>query len=329
MADPQAIAASMSGLTALAGEMAEMSRRLSVSIKHEQQLFQHLQTDIEALQASLHDASAKVDGSGNHLGDAMMRNVLERCAMVMQRLQNHLLFLQDAFSRAVSERVRLRSEIMATLRDVAETREQLQPFKTTIHMALQLRDLCVYQLFYIDKFTLTDLRNRAQSQTAATSIDAASLRADLLKLAAQSSYSSEPSYSAFDARQYVDFDHILLEKLIDNIAILGSGETSVPSSEAAAKTLDSFEAWLNSTHPHEQSAPASGFLPPTQDSSLKHSKIRLRVTGLNKAGAPGEACEEIDLAMTDYVGSAVEALLEKGNLPYHRRVPRVFKLTNN
>jgi hypothetical protein len=349
MAVPLSIAASIAGLIVLTGEMAKISRQVLVSVKQEHQLLQDLHTDIDALQAVLHSIPLKFHGTEDDLEQEMLHKVLQPCRNIMQRLQKHLLFLQDVFSQGVMRRVALRSRISTTMKEVAEGRKQLESFKTALNIALHLQSLCVLSL-YISINMLTKEINRAQTETVAMSMDICSLRTDITELTAQTSSSSRPaSQCNFDALQYVDVDNVLLKKGSGNIKNAPSGQIDDSSSVEPqvvvniqnVKTVDSFEAWLESLGPLEQATPlssdteassTSGQDTPMEDSSLKHSRVRLRITGLSTPGADkGEGYEEIDLAMTDYFGSAIEALLEKGiSIQYSiGTIENLLKLINN
>ncbi|KAL3952916.1 hypothetical protein ACCO45_012859 [Purpureocillium lilacinum] len=340
--DPLSIAASVAGLIALVGKVAEVSRELYLSVQKGPQLLARLTDELDTFHAVLVELRCHLRDEGDVDRDAL-RSVSVSCDETVQSLEQQLNSLREMFTKGRLTRLLSRSRFTELMSDIEVATGRLYAYKQSLTVALQLRVLLPSQHFADDG---------ARKQQAAGYSRTTETLDDLTKTCQQLRALSLPG----PVEQYLGVSETIIEKrrndtprrrtlaLYDYDAPVDADPEAVhglPSQGHDAETDDvdkvksfgSFEDWLDSFSPSSE-APATdaAALPDrgVEKPLSSESSVRVRVktfvggNGIGNSSSTAEVDETIELKMTDFIHEALDALHQRGQLPTRDPTPRLL-----
>lgn len=139
--DPLSIAASVAGLIALVGKVAEISRELYASVQKKPQLLKRLADELDTFQVVLVELRCLLANGRKADDQDALKRVSSSCEQTMRSLQHHLATLRDMFSKGPLTRLLSRSKFVEVMSEMATMTDDLAAYKLTLNIALQLRVL--------------------------------------------------------------------------------------------------------------------------------------------------------------------------------------------
>jgi len=138
--DPLSIAASVAGLIALVGKVAEVSRELYLSVQKGPQLLARLTDELDTFHAVLVELRCHLRDEGDVDRDAL-RSVSVSCDETVQSLEQQLNSLREMFTKGRLTRLLSRSRFTELMSDIEVATGRLYAYKQSLTVALQLRVL--------------------------------------------------------------------------------------------------------------------------------------------------------------------------------------------
>lgn len=148
--DPLSIAASAAGLLTLAATLVNLVDGIIGSINKQPALLKSIAADLETLQDVLSNLK-DLDQSSQQQGDiTALKSVLRGCNDVMQQLATELTSVKADLKRGRLARKYTQVTFSSRLESISTLRDQLDKYKSTLLIALSLRNLygmqpvCIY-----------------------------------------------------------------------------------------------------------------------------------------------------------------------------------------
>ncbi|KAJ6444977.1 DNA-directed RNA polymerase [Purpureocillium lavendulum] len=297
--DPLSIAASVAGLIALVGKVAEVSRGIYTSVQKQPQLLARLTSELETFHAVLVELRCYLrdDEDGDQ---GALKGVSVGCKETMTSLDRHLTSLHEMFTMGRLDRLLSRSRFLELMSDIETATGSLHTYKQSLTIALQLRIL-------------------KKQPRGIIEMNDACMFEDLAETYQQLKQQKLPR----PVEQYIDINEELIEL-----------ETSVhtPTEQPMMEDVDkirsfgSFEDWLSSFGPESQALAANQAedktdTPHSMDmmpwSSKSTIRIRVRSPAREHVGDNGsiqmpDVDETMELKMTDFVHDAIDNLHQRG-----------------
>lgn len=139
--DPLSIAASVAGLLSLAGGVAQLSRELYSLAKKKPDGLIRLAERLDSFRAVLDELEDEYQfaTADTQAEQRALTAVSKSCEETLRQLQGNLLVLRGILSQNIWVKLSSRSQFNAVMENVREACENLEAFKLTLSIALQLR----------------------------------------------------------------------------------------------------------------------------------------------------------------------------------------------
>ncbi|PNP73509.1 hypothetical protein FNYG_13159 [Fusarium nygamai] len=288
--DPLSVAASVAGLIALVAKAAEIARELYNTVKQKSRILKSLADDLAIFHAVLGDLRSRLADGGNEEEQGALKSVSASCERTVRKLQEHLISLREMSSKNLAHRLYSHSKYKATMAEIEEMREDLAAFKLTLNIAIHLRAT-------------------KQSENLVTAADVKSLWIKMADLVAQTQ-KMRTSQSLHPIQQYIDISGTVITETTPDIAA---------DDIESIKSFRGYADWIKSWSPNRPCQPPAVAIAKPVNTISKDAKVLLRIRNLgpiptrnNEASQLTTRVEIIEMAMTDYFYTGIEALHQRG-----------------
>ncbi|KAH7110760.1 hypothetical protein EDB81DRAFT_831581 [Dactylonectria macrodidyma] len=324
--DPLSIAASVAGLIALVGKVAEVSRELYLSVQKGPQLLARLTDELDTFHAVLVELRYHLQDEGDGDRDAL-RSVSVSCDETVQSLEQQLNSLREMFTKGRLTRLLSRSRFTELMSDIEAATGRLYAYKQSLTVALQLRVLKQQATGYsrtaetLDALTKTCQQLRALSLPGPVEQYIGVSETIIEKRRNDTPWGRSRVFYDYDAPADAD------PEAVHGPTSQGHGDAKTDDVDKI-KSFGSFEDWLDSFSPSSEApatdaAACADVADALRDHGVKKplsskSSIRVRVTtfagdnGAGNSSSAAEVDETIELKMTDYIHEALDALHQRG-----------------
>lgn len=140
--DPLSLAASVAGLIAVVGKAAEISQSLYKSVKKNPQLLKRLADELDTFQKFLVELRQHIGQDAAPDGDPdALRMASSACYDTVEALRDHLVSLQEMFSKTTLRRMLSRSKFVDVMEEIDIMTDALSAHKLTLSTAMHLKDM--------------------------------------------------------------------------------------------------------------------------------------------------------------------------------------------
>jgi hypothetical protein len=141
--DPLSITASAAGLVTFVAEVVVYVKKIYETVQRKPELLRTIVDDLESLQNILEQLNERAsEGTYAAVQDRdALSQVLAGCRRIVEGIKEKLADLRGLFERKLLQRLKFHRKFTAIIKAIADSRDQLERYKATLSIALNVRSL--------------------------------------------------------------------------------------------------------------------------------------------------------------------------------------------